>query len=341
MPVCSWDWTHRSSAGRPQVDVAKGLAVPSQEGISAWLLMIVGDNRQHGGNAGYDDQADIYYTWDSTVPNHGRVQQGDPIVIWDKDRLLGVSVVEEIEQEIKEKLLFKCPHCGKAGIKARQNLHPRFKCYKCKRVFDTPETQTATVTEYRSRHDAAWTSLENLLSGADLRLLCTSPKSQLSMRSLRWDAFQEAIAAKGAARAIERVAHRAPDFALPQGQHWETVRVRRGQRQFREHLLNAQGERCAFTGEAPARVLEAGHLYSYAELGVHHEHGGLLLRRDIHRLFDDGWLAVDPETLKVDVVDELAAFPQYASLQERRLQTRPLRPQIEWLARHWAEHRAA
>lgn len=309
--------------------------------VSAWLLMTVGDNRQHGGNSGYDDQADVYYTWDSTVPNHAQVKAGDPIAIWDKDRLLGISVIEEIEEEIKEKLLFKCPHCGKAGIKARQTISPRYKCYECKGVFDTPDTKTARVTEYRSRHDAAWTSLENLLLGADLRQLCGSPKSQLSMRSLRWDAFHLAVSAKGAQRAVERVVQRAPDFAFLQGHFLEIVRVRRGQRQFREHLLDAQGETCAFTGETPARVLEAGHLYSYAELGVHHEHGGLLLRRDIHRLFDDGWLAVDPGTLKVDVAANLETFPQYASLHDRQLQTRLRESQVEWLARHWAEHRAS
>lgn len=32
------------------------------------------------------------------------------------------------------------------------------------------------------------------------------------------------------------------------------------------------------------RVLEAGHPYSYGELGVHHEHCGLLVRRDVHKL---------------------------------------------------------
>ena len=95
--------------------------------VSAWLLMTVGDNRQHGGNAGYDDQADVYYTWDSTVPNHAQVKRGDPIAIWDKDRLLGISVVEEISQQTKEKLLFKCPFCGMAGIKARQTKSPRYK----------------------------------------------------------------------------------------------------------------------------------------------------------------------------------------------------------------------
>jgi hypothetical protein len=80
------------------------LAAPK---FSAWLLMTVGQNRQHGGNAGYDDQADVYYTWDSTVPNHAQIKVGDPIAIWDKDRLLGMSIVEEIERETKEKLLFK------------------------------------------------------------------------------------------------------------------------------------------------------------------------------------------------------------------------------------------
>ncbi|WP_240617528.1 HNH endonuclease signature motif containing protein [Nocardioides speluncae] len=309
--------------------------------VSAWLLMTVGENRQHGGNAGYDDQADVYYTWDSTVPNHARIKVGDPIAVWDKERLLGLSVIEEIVRETKEKLLFKCPYCGKAGIKQRVVKSPRFKCYKCSEEFETPHALTATVVEYRSRHDAAWTSLDGLLPGDALRQLCDAPRSQLSMRQLRWDDFREAVTLRGADRAVDRVAHRAPGFFVPQGHHLETVRVRRGQRQFREHLLAAQGEVCAFTGDTPPRVLEAGHLYSYAELGEHHEHGGLLLRRDIHRLFDDGWLAVDPGTLRVDVSDSLEAYPQYATLHDQTLRTCLRDPQVEWLAHHWAEHRAS
>lgn len=313
-----------------------GLSEPN-----AWLLMSVGDNRQHGGNSGYDDQVDVYYTWDSTVPNHANIKEGDRIALWDKDRLLGLSVIEEITTAPKEKLLYKCPACGMAGIKARKEKSPLYKCYKCGAEFDVPRSQTVTVTEYRSRHDAAWTALDNLLPGADLRTLCESPRSQLSMRALRWDDFRTAIEAKGADRAVERVDHRRPDFYFPQGHRLEIVRVRRGQRQFREHLLASQGESCAFTGEAPSRVLEAGHLYSYAQLGVHHEHGGLLLRRDVHRLFDDGWLAVDPGTLRVDVADPLEAYPQYARLHDQRLRADLHDTQVEWLGHHWAEHRAS
>lgn len=307
----------------------------------AWLLMTVGDDRQHGGNSGYDDDPDVYYTWDSTVPNHANIARGDAIALWDKNRLLGISVVEDIEESIEEKLLFKCPHCGKAGIKERKSKSPRFKCYKCRREFEVPISQPAIVTQYRSRHDAAWTSLDDLVSGGELRELCEAPKSQLSMRELRWDAFEAVLTERGAARALARVEQRAPDYFFPQGHRLEIVRVRRGQRRFRDHLLESQGESCALTGEAPLRVLEAGHLYSYAALGVHHAHGGLLLRRDIHRLFDDGWLAVDPERLRIDVSNTLQSYPQYARLDGKPVRAKLRDSQVEWIARHWSEHRAS
>lgn len=318
-----------------------------------WLLMAVGDNRQHAGNSGYDDQADIYYTWDSTVSNHANIKVGDPVAIWDKERLLGISVVESIETSVKEKLLFRCPNpkCGRALIKQRRVKSPRFRCHDCRAEFDDPVTEVATVTEYRSRHDAAWTSLESVLNGQELRALCRSPKSQLSMRSLNWSAFRSALEERGAARAISRVVTRAPDVSFPQpgsvqielpaGHRSAVVRVRRGQRAFRDALLASDGGKCAFTGSAPDRVLEAGHLYSYAKLGEHHDHGGLLLRRDVHRLFDDGWLAVDPGSLRVDVSALLEAYPQYALLHNEQLRVRLHDKQVEWLDKHWMEHRGS
>ncbi|WP_139224528.1 HNH endonuclease signature motif containing protein [Cellulomonas marina] len=130
------------------------------------------------------------------------------------------------------------------------------------------------------------------------------------------------------------------EFAPPQGHGRALVRVRRGQRQFREHLLAEQGQVCAFSGPAPERVLEAGHLYSYAQLGTHLRHGGLMLRRDIHRLFDDGMLSVSPSRLSVDVAPELARYPQYGRLHGQELHLRLRSEQVDWLAQHWQEHRA-
>lgn len=65
-------------------------------------------------------------------------------------------------------------------------------------------------------------------------------------------------------------------------------------------------------------MLEAAHLYRYADSGRHHDDGGFLLRRDVHRLFDLGHIAVDPRTMRIDIGDDLLPFDDYARLQERK-----------------------
>lgn len=316
----------------------------------AWLLMAAGDNRGHGGNAGYDDQHDAYYSWDSNVPNHKNLQVGDPVAVWDKQRLLGVSVIEEITTAPGHKVLSRCPHCATTRIAERKRAAPRYRCMKCKGEFDSPRTDVVDVEQYTARYDAAWTSLDGVLDERELRAVQTNAIDINAMRPLDWTAFREALARRDAGRALARVRARVPDLRwpdpdgvaveLPGGFRHTLVRVRTGQAQFRRHLLTTQGSMCAFTGGAPPRVLEAGHLYSYARLGEHHAHGGLMLRRDIHRLFDDGLLAVEPRALSVDVAPELAEFPQYARLHGEPLLLPLHEQQVEWLGRHWEEHRA-
>lgn len=317
----------------------------------AWLLMAAGDNRGHGGNAGYDDQFDEYYSWDSNVPNHKNLRVGDPVALWDKERLLGVSVIEEIETSPGSKTLNRCPRCATTRISERKKAEPRFRCMKCGEKFPTPVVDVIEVVRFRARYDAAWTPLDGLLGRDEIQSLAADPGSINAMRLLDWAAFREALITKGAVLAVERVASRVPEaywppadgprLELPQGFGHALVRVRRGQQRFREQLLADQGSACAFTGGAPARVLEAGHLYSYAQLGTHVEHGGLMLRRDIHRLFDDGLLAVDPAKLRIDVAPDLATYGQYARLHDEPLTLRLRDEQIGWLDKHWNEHRVA
>ncbi|WP_125778431.1 HNH endonuclease signature motif containing protein [Antribacter gilvus] len=315
----------------------------------AWLLMAAGDNRGHGGNSGYDDQIDAYYSWDSNVPNFRNLAVGDPVALWDKERLLGVSVIEEITTEPGTKTLRRCPKCATTRIAERKNTLPRFRCMKCREEFAVPVVHEVEVIHFRARYDAAWTDLDGLLTQDELRSLATKPGDINAMRPLDWARFREALLARNAGRAVERVTGRVPDaswarpdeppVAFTQGFNHALVRVRRGQRQFREQLLAGQGSVCAFTGGAPARVLEAGHLYSYAQLGTHFRHGGLMLRRDVHRLFDDGLLAVEPGRLRIDVAPDLAAFPQYAQLHGVPLAVNVRNEQVEWLNKHWSEHR--
>ncbi|MEA2645699.1 MAG: putative restriction endonuclease [Chloroflexota bacterium] len=84
------------------------------------------------------------------------------------------------------------------------------------------------------------------------------------------------------------------------------VQPRLGQRSFKVAVADAYHRRCAITGEKVLPVLEAGHIRPYAEGGDHRIGNGLLMRRDIHRLFDRGYLTVTPD-LKVRVSDRLHA----------------------------------
>jgi putative restriction endonuclease len=84
------------------------------------------------------------------------------------------------------------------------------------------------------------------------------------------------------------------------------ARARLGQGAFRVLVTEAYGRRCAITGEKTLPVLDAAHIKSYAELGPHQVANGILLRSDLHRLLDSGYITVTPE-LKVEVSNRLKA----------------------------------
>jgi ribosomal protein L37AE/L43A len=310
---------------------------------TAWLVLAVGDARQHGGNDGYDDNPRYHYSWDSTVPNHARIVVGDVIALWDKKELIGVSVIDGIDTGTQDKTVYFCPECKKADFKRRSRMTPACRCNQCGATFDTPEQKVKTVTTYRSRHGRRWIDGRGLLTGAQLRALCDSPNSQLSMRPARWEKLRDALLATEQTSAEDLSGLAVQSFKrapIAGGHRFAKVRTRLGQAAFRAALLREQGEQCAISGPAPADVLEAAHLYSYAESGEHHDFGGLLLRRDLHRLFDNGRIAVDPETGLLDAAPELDAYPIYAELHGKPMALN-LRPEHRaWLAAHWNKHRA-
>jgi len=113
-------------------------------------------------------------------------------------------------------------------------------------------------------------------------------------------------------------------------------RVRRGQSEFRAILLDLYGYRCAVTGHGPANVLEACHIATHAETGINDSGNGILLRSDIHDIFDDGLLKIEPGTCRI-VIDESLRNSPYWDLRDKTL--RPRRngdqPSDEYLVIRW------
>lgn len=73
------------------------------------------------------------------------------------------------------------------------------------------------------------------------------------------------------------------------------IRPRLGQSSFRIAVLDAYERRCAVTGERSLPVVEASHIKPYAAGGQHAVPNGLPLRRDLHRLFDLGFVTIRPD----------------------------------------------
>jgi putative restriction endonuclease len=70
---------------------------------------------------------------------------------------------------------------------------------------------------------------------------------------------------------------------------------RLGQGAFRVLVTDAYQRRYAISQEKTRPALEAAHIRPYGDGGEHEAQNGLLLRRDIHSLFDAGYVTVTPD----------------------------------------------
>jgi putative restriction endonuclease len=85
------------------------------------------------------------------------------------------------------------------------------------------------------------------------------------------------------------------------------AKTRVGQRAFKALVLEAYQRRCAVTGARITPALDAAHIRPVAEEGENRVSNGLLLRADVHKLFDRGYLGVHPRTLTLQVSPRLKA----------------------------------
>jgi HNH endonuclease len=114
------------------------------------------------------------------------------------------------------------------------------------------------------------------------------------------------------------------------------VRLRQGQGQFRDALLRRYGDRCLVTGCSVLAVLEAAHIHPHRGTIDNHPENGLLLRGDVHTLFDLNLLGIEPEQLRVEL--DPAVVTEYGGLAGTRLRcVGGHRPSLEALRERYQE----
>ena len=111
----------------------------------------------------------------------------------------------------------------------------------------------------------------------------------------------------------------AEEETLEEGKRVEQVRrvIREGQATFRKQLIAHYGAICMVTGTAQASVIDAAHIVAYNGASTNALSNGLLLRKDVHALFDAGLLRLT-EDCRV-TIDASVHDPYYRSLDGRSL----------------------
>lgn len=82
-------------------------------------------------------------------------------------------------------------------------------------------------------------------------------------------------------------------------------KIRRNQSHFKLNLIQLYGLKCMISGVDIPELIDAAHIISYSSSGINHTNNGLLLRVDLHRLFDANLIRINPKTFKVKISKKL------------------------------------
>lgn len=124
-----------------------------------------------------------------------------------------------------------------------------------------------------------------------------------SLKSLDGPAAYDLLAA---AAQIEDAGHFTPSSLTDERERkLRAIVERRGQPDFRNKLIAAYG-RCAVTGCDAEAALEAAHIVPYCGPDSNHIANGIVLRSDIHTLFDLCLIGINPDSLAISLAPEIA-----------------------------------
>ncbi|MGP0911641.1 MULTISPECIES: HNH endonuclease [unclassified Serratia (in: enterobacteria)] len=265
----------------------------------AWSFKnIEQDDLRYWGNDGYHDDSSSFYRYDSFVANHKNVKVGDVVIITNRNKVLGVSVIDRVATRNIDKKRNKCIHmdCGAKKIIPRKNIKPKWRCDNG-HEFNEPRVIFEAAVEFIANYGVHYKEITGVTME---RLIAETPRynGQMSIQEVN---FHWAIKLFGTQSALVLgleagdADNDAPILMIDDQRNMveRQIKQRRGQKKFRDQLL-VSNPVCAVTGCELVDILEAAHVDAYRNDSHNHISNGLLLRSDIHTLFDLNLCAIDP-----------------------------------------------
>lgn len=278
----------------------------------AWSFLTIEGDREYQGNDGYEDDPQTTYQYDNFVANHLQVSTGDVAVIRSTDQVIGIAEITEIIEGEGTKERSRCPVCSDTNLSHRKTMSPPWRCKSHGHEFDSPDQETIPITTYEAKYGSTFVEFG---PGLSLELLADAvirPSDQMSIKEIDLTVIEPRLG-QSTNEVLERFASNLepPDIEKPSDedtteslilrreQVLRQISIRRGQRKFRETVIKRYGAVCQVSGCNFIEILEAAHIDPYSKSEDNGTGNGLLLRSDIHTLFDLGYLGIEPGTLKI------------------------------------------
>ena len=321
----------------------------------AWSFLTIEGTKQYGGNVGYADDPTSVYRYDSDVANHRQVQRGDIAIIRSRTQVLGIAKLESITTAEGTKERLRCPTCGATNIKERATMKPKWVC-KARHTFDVPEGETVSVLKYEAHYGGTFRQTVPALTTTLLNAAVIRPTDQMSIKEVDLARIEEHLKSDPHCRKlvidyaaqltseisqISQQPEDQPESIIDARQKvLREIAIRRGQAGFRKRLIRRYGEGCQITRSGCLELVEAAHIDPYASTGDDSAQNGLLLRSDLHTLFDLSLLGIEPYSLKLSFHPSLLAT-EYMIYSQQSLFTNETRgPSSTALENRWVLYQA-
>lgn len=288
------------------------------EPFKIWAFKYVTDeNRSYRSIDTYSDELAVKYVYDNFVPNNKQVTQGDIAILLDKSDILGFARIESITEEDSTKKRGRCPICSVTNFEARKNKSPLYRCNNG-HEFSNYTEEIVQSKSFTASYGNSFIKLNDKLPISKLRPHYSNNYNRnmsiqlvdagffdadyryvlTSLQSLRENSLSPEIA-----DSLQEPLNSNDDYTPGSEDERQLItrqiKARRGQQQFRDALRKTYGDTCMITGCTLLDVLEAAHIKPYRGPNDNKVANGLLLRSDIHTLFDLNLIGIRPDTLEI------------------------------------------
>jgi hypothetical protein len=297
--------------------------------MKSWIAIVPQDDP---GAGSYRPTAG--YSFGDHTPHHRQVSVDDIFFLRSQTHLLAIARVQRIEAGSADKDVQRCPTCGTGQLGFRSTRTNSYRCLYG-HEFSQPAASRRTGTAYTAHFGLDYIELSARIEAPELRPFELTNSRQLALRPCDLEGLMRYIVRRDrnaevmlktwlTARSL-KLADEDADLSeqsdvLDEREHRHLgIRLRRGRKIFRDELIRRYGARCMISGCTIAALIEAAYIQPESVPKFNNPTNGLLLRSDLHTLFDLYLLAIDPARLTAAFHPDLVAgeYKEYEGAQLR------------------------